>query len=62
MMEKTKGGRSMWALFHKRQITSSQIILFVFALVILLGALALTLPAASSSGISTGLLLLLACC
>ena len=56
MMEKTKGGRSMWALFHKRQITSSQIILFGFALVILLGALALTLPAASSSGISTGFL------
>ena len=43
----------MWALFHKRQITSSQIILGGFALVILLGALVLMLPVSSRNGMST---------
>ncbi len=43
----------MWALFHKRQITSSQIILLGFALVILLGALVLMLPISSKAGTTT---------
>jgi len=43
----------MWALFHKRRITSSQIILFGFALMILLGALLLMLPLSSRSGTVT---------
>ena len=43
----------MWALLHKRQITSSQIILGGFALVILLGALVLMLPASSKTGAAT---------
>ena len=39
----------MWALFHKRKITSSQIILYGFALVILIGALVLMLPVSSNT-------------
>ena len=39
----------MWALFHKRKITSSQIILYGFALVILLGAVVLMLPVSSNA-------------
>ena len=42
----------MWALFHKRQVTSSQIILGGFALVILLGALVLMLPVSSRNGMA----------
>ena len=43
----------MWALFHKRKITSSQIILYGFALVILIGALVLMLPVSSQTGTVT---------
>ena len=43
----------MWALFHKRQISSSQIILLGFALVIALGALVLMLPVSSRAGTMT---------
>jgi len=43
----------MWALFHKRQVTSSQIILGGFALVILLGALVLMLPVSGRAGTMT---------
>jgi len=43
----------MWALFHKRQIRSSQIILLGFALVIALGALVLMLPVSSRAGTAT---------
>ena len=43
----------MWALFHKQKITSSQIILGGFALVILLGALVLMLPVSSRNGMVT---------
>jgi len=43
----------MWALFHKRKITSSQIILLGFALVITLGALVLMLPFSSRAGTMT---------
>ena len=43
----------MWALFHKRQISSSQIILLGFALVIALGALVLMLPVSSRAGTVT---------
>lgn len=43
----------MWAMFHKRQITSSQIILLGFALVILLGTFMLMLPVSSNAGIAT---------
>ena len=43
----------MWALFHKRQISSSQIILLGFALVIALGALVLMLPVSSRTGTMT---------
>ena len=39
----------MWALFYQRKITSSQIILYGFALVILLGALVLMLPVSSNT-------------
>ena len=46
----------MWALFHKRKITSSQIILYGFALVILIGALILMLPASSKAGTATSFL------
>jgi len=43
----------MWALFHKRRITSSQIILFGFAVVILIGAMMLMLPVSSRAGTVT---------
>lgn len=43
----------MWALFHRRQISSSQIILGGFALVILVGALVLMLPVSSKAGTAT---------
>jgi len=43
----------MWSAFHKRQLSSSQIILFGFALVILIGALVLMLPASSKAGTVT---------
>jgi len=40
----------MWAVFHKRKLSSSQIILFGFAGVILIGTLMLMLPFATNSG------------
>ncbi len=40
----------MWAVLHKRKISSSQIILFGFAGVILIGTLLLMLPFATRSG------------
>ena len=40
----------MWAVLHKRKISSSQIILFGFAGVILLGTFLLMLPLAAQSG------------
>ena len=40
----------MWAVFHKRRLSSSQIILFGFAGVILVGTLLLLLPFATRSG------------
>ena len=46
----------MWALFHQRKITSSQIILYGFALVILIGAVILMLPASSKTGTATSFL------
>ena len=46
----------MWATLHKRRLTSSQIILFGFALVILAGALLLMLTVSCASGKSTGFL------
>lgn len=46
----------MWALFHQRKITSSQIIIYGFALVILIGALVLMLPVSSRAGTATSFL------
>ena len=43
----------MWAALHKRKLTSSQIILFGFLMVILVGALLLMLPVSAAAGIST---------
>ncbi|MBQ8238272.1 MAG: Trk family potassium uptake protein [Oscillospiraceae bacterium] len=43
----------MWAVFHKRKLSSSQIILFGFAFVILIGALVLMLPISSKTGLAT---------
>ena len=43
----------MWAVLHKRKLSSSQIILFGFAGVILIGTLLLMLPFATRSGEST---------
>ena len=43
----------MWAALHKRKLTSSQIILFGFLMVILAGALLLMLPVSAAAGIST---------
>ena len=40
----------MWAVLHKRKLSSSQIILFGFAGVILIGTLMLMLPFATNSG------------
>ena len=40
----------MWAVLHKRKLSSSQIILFGFAGVILIGTLLLLLPFATNSG------------
>ena len=40
----------MWAILHKRKLSSSQIILFGFAGVILVGTLLLLLPFATNSG------------
>ena len=40
----------MWEVFHRRRLSSAQIILFGFALVILVGALVLMLPFATNSG------------
>ena len=40
----------MWAALHRRRLSSSQIILFGFALVILAGTLVLMLPVSSRSG------------
>ncbi len=40
----------MWSVFYKRQLSSSQIILFGFAGVILIGTLLLMLPVATNSG------------
>ena len=48
-----KGGHAMWAALHKRKLTSSQIILFGFLMVILVGALLLMLPVSAAAGIST---------
>ena len=45
----------MWAVFHRRKLSSSQIILFGFAGVILLGTLLLMLPVATQSGTVTNL-------
>ena len=46
----------MWATLHRRRLTSSQIIIFGFALVILVGALLLMLPLSCASGKPTGFL------
>jgi len=46
----------MWAVLHKRKLSSSQIILFGFAGVILIGTLLLMLPFATNSGESTSFL------
>ena len=43
----------MWSSIHKRRLSSSQIILFGFASVILVGALLLMLPVSSREGIVT---------
>ena len=43
----------MWRSLHKRRLTSSQIILFGFACVILVGALLLMLPVSSRDGTVT---------
>ncbi len=43
----------MWAVLHKRKLSSSQIILFGFAGVILVGTLLLMLPVSTNSGTST---------
>ena len=43
----------MWAVLHKRKLSSSQIILFGFAGVILVGTLLLMLPFSTSSGTRT---------
>ena len=43
----------MWAVLHKRKLSSSQIILFGFAGVILIGTLLLMLPFATNCGRST---------
>lgn len=43
----------MWAVLYKRKLSSSQIILFGFAVVILIGTLLLMLPFATNSGQST---------
>ena len=43
----------MWAVLHKRKLSSSQIILFGFAGVILIGTLLLMLPFATNSGQNT---------
>ncbi len=43
----------MWAVLHKRKLSSSQIILFGFAGVILVGTLLLMLPVSKNSGTST---------
>ncbi len=40
----------MWAALHKRKLSSSQIILFGFAGVILVGTLLLLLPFATQNG------------
>ena len=40
----------MWAVLHKRKLSSSQIILFGFAGVILVGTLLLMLPFATRTG------------
>lgn len=44
----------MWAFFHRYKITSAQIILVGFALVILLGTVLLMLPVSSRAGAATG--------
>ena len=46
----------MWAVVHKRKLSSSQIILFGFALVILAGTLLLMLPVSSRNGTATSFL------
>ena len=46
----------MWAVLHKRKLSSSQIILFGFAGVILVGTLLLLLPVATNSGQSASFL------
>lgn len=43
----------MWAVLHKRKLSSAQIILFGFALVILVGALLLMLPVSGKAGAVT---------
>lgn len=43
----------MWAVLHKRKLSSAQIILVGFALVILIGALLLMLPISSKAGTVT---------
>ena len=43
----------MWSVLHKKRVSSAQIILVGFALVILLGGWLLTLPIASRTGIRT---------
>ncbi len=49
-VRKVLGGIAMWAVLHKRKLSSSQIILFGFAGVILVGTLLLLLPFATNSG------------
>ena len=39
----------MWAVLHRRKLSSAQIILFGFALVILIGAMLLMLPLSSKT-------------
>ena len=48
-----KGGQAMWAAFSNRKLSSSQIILFGFLAVILVGALLLMLPVSAAAGVST---------
>ena len=43
----------MWAAFSNRKLSSSQIILFGFLAVILVGALLLMLPVSAAAGVST---------
>lgn len=46
----------MWTLLHRHKLSSSQIILLGFALMIIMGAILLMLPVSSNSGSATGFL------